>query len=351
MHKRDDAADDAPRLARLTCSIAENGTYADVNDVWCAVYGYSREEAIGSPVVALLRPGENVTEREAEILRQLDALRSRQSTSETFTGSGRAKDGHIVVVTATATWHPLHRKWELVADVPDPIGLTRARATQERLVQLLLDEASGSRFEHAMHRLEALISNVAGVRHADDDPHARRFVIVEWRTWSGFRKWFQDREAEALAPPQPRPARWRPPRITKKLLGGQLGGDSRKTITRAMHYYRVDPKRAWPPSIWPEADPRLTLQPGENWPPPHWSPLQRLGVIVVGQLGQLGAQQLADGRLLRLGHVGAHFCTCCLVPEALALVVLAYNGFLLEDGWADTLLDFGHTLLPIVLPS
>jgi len=226
----------------------------------------------------------------------------------------------------------------------DPEG--KFKALEKQLLEALKqEEAKGrARLEYITDRLEAALRTIASLQPADvDELRDKRFMIAEWRTWGGFRKWFQDREADELA--KPRKLGQAPPRITKQLLGGHIGGDSRKTITRAMQHYRLDPKRAWPPSIWPEADPRLGLRPGETWPPRSWSPLERLGMLLVSS----GATALADGRLLHVSRVLWRVCWCYLGPQSAALAVLAYSAGSTEDGWLDVAVDAAQQLLPSVL--
>ena len=92
-------------------------------------------------------------------------------------------------------------------------------------------------------------------RDSAKPPKPIRFQIPEWRTYAGFRADMQRREQIQLEL-QRRNGRIQP--ITKELLAGQRGvggGDSVRSITRAMKFYGLDPLANWPPSAWPEEQP------------------------------------------------------------------------------------------------
>jgi len=75
--------------------------------------------------------------------------------------------------------------------------------------------------------------------------------IVAWRTYRGFREDMQAREQAIVDAAH---ELGRKPIVTKEALSDQRGGDSVKSISRCMRRYGLEP--AWPPSSWPEEEPR-----------------------------------------------------------------------------------------------
>ena len=103
---------------RLTCSIAANGTFADFNDMFAFVLGYSREELLHAAVKPLLRPNEDTKVTEAETVRKLAALRSGESDVETISGWMQAKNGQRIEISGTrVTWSTEYQRWDLVSQI------------------------------------------------------------------------------------------------------------------------------------------------------------------------------------------------------------------------------------------
>lgn len=85
----------------------------------------------------------------------------------------------------------------------------------------------------------------------DPEPVPR---IKEWRVWSGFRADMQHREQVMR---DAATAGARIPTVSIDALSGHRGGgDSRKSIERRMRHFHLNPKTDWPPSTWPEDEPR-----------------------------------------------------------------------------------------------
>lgn len=85
----------------------------------------------------------------------------------------------------------------------------------------------------------------------DHDPVPR---IKEWRLYRGFRTDMQHREQVMR---DAATAADRIPTVSPDALSGHRGGgDSRKSIERRMRHFHLDPKTDWPPSTWPEDEPR-----------------------------------------------------------------------------------------------
>jgi hypothetical protein len=111
--------------------------------------------------------------------------------------------------------------------------------------------------QKAVDALALAVPYLMQLTEADEQPddasnHADRAVrsrVEEWRSWPGFRGDMVHREKEYL--------RHNDPPVTKLALAGHDGdGDSVKSIERRMEDYGLDPRLHWPPSTWPERDPR-----------------------------------------------------------------------------------------------
>lgn len=75
-----------------------------------------------------------------------------------------------------------------------------------------------------------------------------RSVIAQWNTYPGFRDDMRERER--------RVQRHVEGVVSPISLANQSGGDSLKSIERRMRHYCLDPRKDWPPSTWPEDEPK-----------------------------------------------------------------------------------------------
>lgn len=117
-----------------------------------------------------------------------------------------------------------------------------------------------------------------------------------WRTYVGFRDDMRRREQEVRKAQRETGTVLA---ITIALLAGHSGADSERTIRRTMEHYHLDPERDWPPSTWPDEEPKPA------------SGLQHLTCLVAGLGGFSVVDLVSDGRLdhvirIVLTQIGCH---------------------------------------------